>query len=72
MRRCGGFYIPIAPPGDAAQLRSLTYALPHHLHPKNEYPQASVLANIRPSADIENGLSGTVTVPFQRQRSQKV
>ena len=28
-------------PGDAARLRSSTCALLHHLHPKNEYPQAS-------------------------------
>ena len=28
-------------PGDAAQLRPLACALPHHLYPKNEYPQAS-------------------------------
>jgi len=31
-----------------------------------------VPANIRPSAAAGNGLSGTVTAPFQRQRSQKV
>ena len=30
-------------PGDEniIRIRSLTSALPHHLHPKNEYPQAS-------------------------------
>lgn len=60
-------------PGDAARLRSSTCALLHRLHPKNEYPQEPpVPANIRPSAAAGNGLSGTVTAPFQRQRSQKV
>ena len=67
-----GFYIPFAPTCDAAADSAMVAAFTHHLHTKNEYLQAFVLANIRPSAAAENGLSGTVTAPFQRQRSQKV
>ena len=59
-------------PGDTAQLRSMIRALLHHLYQRTNIRKPPVLANIRPSAAAGNGLPGTVTAPFQRQRSQKV
>ena len=72
MRRCGGLYIPLAPPvmqhsfGRRPALCRTTYTR------RTNIRKPPVLANIRPSAATGNGLSGTVTAPFQRQRSQKV
>ena len=71
-RRCGGFYIPFAPPamqhsfGQRPALCCIAYTR------RTNIRKPPVLANIRPSAATGNGLSGTVTAPFQRQRSQKV
>ena len=69
-RRCGGFYIPFAPPamqhgfGLQPALCCIAYTR------RTNIRKPPVLANIRPSAATGNGLSGTA--PFQRQRSQKV
>ena len=67
-----GFYIPFAPTVMQPQL--WPWLLPSHITytRRTNIRKLSVLANIRPSAAAENGLSGTVTAPFQRQRSQKV
>lgn len=72
MRRCGGLYIPFAP---SAMQRSfgLQPALCCIAYTRRtNIRKPPVPANIRPSAAAGNGLSGTVTAPFQRQRSQKV
>ena len=72
MRRCGGLYIPLAPPvmphsvGRCPPLCRTTYTR------RTNIRKPPVLANIRPSAATGNGLSDTATVPFPRQRSQKV
>ena len=72
MRRCGGLYIPLAPPvmqhsfGLRPPLCRTTYTR------RTNIRKPPALANIRPSAATGNGLSSTVTGPFQRQRSQKV
>ena len=62
-----GFYIPFAPTGDAAA--AFPWLLPSHITytRRTNIRKLSVLANIRPSAAAENGLSGTVTAPFQHQ-----
>lgn len=60
-------------PGDAAQLRSPTCAFCSTTYTRRtNIRKPPVLANIRSSAATGNGLSGTVTAPFPRQRSQKV
>ena len=65
-------YIPLAPPamqhsfGPWPALCRTTYTR------RTNIRKLPVLANIRPSAATGNGLSGTVTAPFLRQRSQKV
>ena len=72
MRRCGGFYIPLAPPvmqhsfGLRPPLCRTTYTR------RTNIRKPPVLANICPSAASGNGLSDTATVPFPRQWSQKV
>ena len=72
MRRGGGLYIPFAPPvmqhsvGLRPALCCITYTR------RASIRKPPVPANIRPSAATGNGLSGTVTAPFLRQRSQKV
>lgn len=72
MRRGGGLYIPFAPPamqhgfGLQPALCCIAYTR------RTNIRKPPVPANIRPSAAAGNGLSGTVTAPFQRQRSQKV
>jgi len=71
-RRSGGLYIPFAPPamqhsfGPQPALCCIAYTR------RTNIRKPPVPANIRPSAVAGNGLSGTVTAPFQRQRSQKV
>ena len=57
----GGVYVPLAPP-----------AMQHGFGLQPALCCIPVPANIRPSAAAGNGLSGTVTAPFPRQRSQKV
>lgn len=59
-------------PGDATQFgqRPALCRIPYTRRTNIRKPP--VLANIRPSAATGKGLSGTVTAPFLRQRSQKV